>query len=210
MADADDIAVLDGRQRLIRTALVLFADRGVNSVSVRDIAKASAVSIGLINHHFGSKDGLRVAVDEYFMQQFEEGIGEAIERRGENLDDYSNWLDDWIARHKKDWPTTVKYFRRAMLEESEWGESLFSRFYALIQSWVTKSDANGDIADDVDRLWLPFLIMFLELGTMLLDPYIERAIGQSGFETELWRRRHRAYTMMITRGIAPQVQPAKR
>jgi len=47
----------DGRQRLLRTAFRLFGERGFDSVSVREIAAASSVSIGLIKHHFGSKEG---------------------------------------------------------------------------------------------------------------------------------------------------------
>ena len=64
----------DGRERLVRTAFVLFAEKGFDSVTVRDIAAASSVSVGLINHHFGSKDGLREAVDEFFIAQFEDAI----------------------------------------------------------------------------------------------------------------------------------------
>ena len=92
------------------------------------------------------------------------------------------------------------------MEESDWGASLFQRFYEFVQATVTRMDAAGGIRPDVDRLWLPFLIMYLEMGTLLLDPYITRIIGKSGFEPDLWRRRYRAYLDMINRGIAPQPQ----
>jgi hypothetical protein len=46
--------------------------------------------------------------------------------------------------------------------------------------------------------------MYLDLGTLLLDPYIERVLGKSGFDRELWRRRHRAYTDLIWRGTRPE------
>jgi hypothetical protein len=75
-----------------------------------------------------------------------------------------------------------------------------------VQSWVVKADAHGDIRPDVDRLWLPLLIIFLELGTTLLDPYIRRVLGRSRLDGQLWRRLHRAYTSLILRGIAPPRQ----
>jgi hypothetical protein len=65
-------------------------------------------------------------------------------------------------------------------------------------------DVDGQIAPDVDRLWLPFLWMYMEIGTMVFDPYIKRALGKSGYDRELWRRRHRAYMSLIRRGVAPR------
>ena len=204
MADDTDREQPEGRQKLIRTALALFAEKGFDSVTVRDIASACGVSVGLISHHFGSKEGLREAVDKYFIQQFEETLYARPPTSGDGRGSFAEWMDDWVARHQADWPVTVAYFRRAVLEESDWGASLFQRFYEFVQATVTRMDAAGGIRPDVDRLWLPFLIMYLEMGTLLLDPYITRIIGKSGFEPDLWRRRYRAYMDMINRGIGPR------
>jgi AcrR family transcriptional regulator len=193
----------NGRERLIATALRMFAERGFDAVSVRDIAKASGVSIGLIRHHFGSKEGLREAVDQEFMRQFEEGIAQAAERWLENLEDYGAWLDAATAGGVRNWHVSRQYFRRALLEESDWGAALFQRFYELVKQWVEKTDARGAIAEDVDRQWLPYLIMFLELGGVLLDPHMRRIIGRSSFSRDLWRSQHRAYTSLIRHGIEP-------
>lgn len=204
MANAAETEGLDGRERLVRTAFVLFAEKGFDSVTVRDIAAASSVSVGLINHHFGSKDGLREAVDEYFMSRFEDAIEGAAPPPEATAEGYAVLIDQWIARHESEWPTIVAYFRRALLEESDWGFSLFQRFYGFVQATVMRMDADGAIGPDVDRLWLPFLMMYLELGTMVFDPYIKRVLGRSGYDRELWRRRHRAYMALIRRGAAPR------
>ncbi|MBL8772988.1 MAG: TetR/AcrR family transcriptional regulator [Phenylobacterium sp.] len=194
-----------GRDRLVREAFVLFAEKGFDSVTVRDIAAASGVSVGLINHHFGSKDGLREAVDEFFIAQFEDAItGAAAHPEATTPEDHAKIIDGWIARHEKDWPTIVAYFRRALLEESDWGFSVFQRFYGFVQSSVMRMDAAGQLAPDVDRLWLPFLMMYLELGTMVFDPYVKRVLGRSGYERDLWQRRHRAYMTLIRRGSSPK------
>jgi len=192
----------DGRQKLIKASMVLFAERGFDGVTVRDIAKASGVSIGLVTHHFGSKEGLRAAVDEYFMEQFRESLSDEAPRF-ENLEAFSAWIDNWNARHSQEWRTTGKYLTRALLDGSEWGAELFARYYEFVQSWIVRADARGEIRSDVDRLWLPFLIIFLELGTTLLDPYVRTILGRSGFDDDLWRRQHRAYTSLIFRGISP-------
>ena len=206
LALANDVAgeFLDGRERLIRQAFILFAEKGFDSVTVRDLASASSVSVGLINHHFGSKEGLREAVDVYFIAQFEDALKGAAPEQVNTPEDHAVIIDHWIERHEKEWPTIVAYFRRALLEESDWGYSLFERFYGFVQTSVTRLDADGQIAPDVDRLWLPLLWLYMEIGTMIFDPYIKRLVGKSGYDRELWGRRHRAYMSLIRRGIAPE------
>jgi AcrR family transcriptional regulator len=55
------------RQRIIQSAQTLFAARGFEGVSLRDIAADSGVTHGLIRHHFGSKENIwRAVVDTAF------------------------------------------------------------------------------------------------------------------------------------------------
>src|SRR5262245_7093531 len=53
-ADAED----GTRDRILRTAERLFAERGFNGVSVRELAAAAQVNIASIGYHFESKEGL--------------------------------------------------------------------------------------------------------------------------------------------------------
>ncbi|MFG1605290.1 helix-turn-helix domain-containing protein [Actinoplanes sp. NPDC049265] len=63
---------LTARARIRDAAIELFAERGVAAATVRDIADRAGVSSGLLRHHFGSKDGLREACDEYAMGKMTE------------------------------------------------------------------------------------------------------------------------------------------
>ncbi|MGF6883300.1 AcrR family transcriptional regulator [Nocardia sp. GAS34] len=54
---------LNTRARIRDAATTLFGGQGFG-VGVRAIAAAAGVSPGLVNHHFGSKDGLRQACDD--------------------------------------------------------------------------------------------------------------------------------------------------
>ncbi len=58
---ADD---LTSRARIRDAALHEFGERGFEGATIRGIAEAAGVSPGLVQHHFGSKDGLRRACDE--------------------------------------------------------------------------------------------------------------------------------------------------
>src|SRR4051812_24156719 len=55
-------ASADTRQRLVDSAATLFADRGFENVTVREICKASNANVAAINYHFGDKAGLYRAV----------------------------------------------------------------------------------------------------------------------------------------------------
>lgn len=50
------------RLTLLDTAERLFAERGIDGTSVRDITKAAAANVSAVNYHFGGKDGLVEAV----------------------------------------------------------------------------------------------------------------------------------------------------
>lgn len=203
---AQVVELSSGKVRLIKVAMALFADRGFDGVTVRDISTAADVSVGLINHHFGSKEGLREAVDRYFIAQFEEVLFEQPVSFGADsaIDNVTDRTEAWIARHIDDWDLTKAYMRRALLEGSDWGAGLFERFYQVQRTAIDRMDADGLVRADVDRLWLPLLIVYMELGTLLLEPLVERVLGKSGFDRALWRRRHRAYADLVFRGVRPE------
>ena len=46
------------RQRILKAAVRLFADRGYEATSIRTIAARANVNQAAINYHFKSKDGL--------------------------------------------------------------------------------------------------------------------------------------------------------
>lgn len=196
------VEAASGKQRILLIAMELFAERGFDGVTVRDIAAKADVSVGLINHHYGSKEGLRQAVDEHFIRQFERFYGEGSTRVEDRQGrDFIRSVDEWVSEIAEEWPVFSSYFRRALLEENEWGAALFERYFDIVRSSLDRIDAQGRIRPEVDRLWLPFLFIFLETGTLLMDPYIRRILGRSGFEPDLWRRRYRAYSDLIARGI---------
>jgi AcrR family transcriptional regulator len=46
------------RERLLRTAARLFAERGFKKVTVRDICRTARANVAAVNYHFGDKAGL--------------------------------------------------------------------------------------------------------------------------------------------------------
>ena len=48
----------DSRERVLKAAAQLFADRGFKKVTVRDICRGARANVAAVNYHFGDKGGL--------------------------------------------------------------------------------------------------------------------------------------------------------
>jgi AcrR family transcriptional regulator len=74
---------LSTRFRLLATARSVFAQRGFDGASVREITGTAGVNLGAITYHFGSKQGLYDAVMEEAFRPLLEGLARAPERADE-------------------------------------------------------------------------------------------------------------------------------
>ena len=104
-------------------ALRLFAARGPDAVTVRQIAAAAGVSPALIVHHFGSKDGLREAVDHHVLDLFEAMLAEMTAEDAPDLYDpaATGSLAEAIVGHLPPGSPVPAYLRRLLLSDGDAG-----------------------------------------------------------------------------------------
>lgn len=89
------------RGELVAAARALFAERGVDAVSTRDIAAAAGVAHGLVRHHFGSKAGVWHAVVDAADAEFAAALiplANAVEGGGRDVADFVAGFVDACAR----------------------------------------------------------------------------------------------------------------
>src|SRR5690348_3564750 len=55
----------DKKQHIIDAAIPLFAEKGFEGCSIRDLAARAEVNVAMINYYFGSKDNLFVEMVAY-------------------------------------------------------------------------------------------------------------------------------------------------
>src|SRR5262245_24079829 len=72
---------LTARARIRAAALAQFAEHGYERSTIRGIAAAAGVSLGLVRHHFGSKEALREAVDAHVRAEIRR-VSDAIREAG--------------------------------------------------------------------------------------------------------------------------------
>ena len=142
-------------------ALRLFAAHGPDAVTVRQIAAAAGVSPALVVHHFGSKEGLREAVDQHVLGLFEALIGEMTAEGAPDLYDpaATGSLAEAIVRHLPPGSPVPGYLRRLLLADGAAGRQLFRRLYqmstALMDSLVRAglADPGADPASGSASCW---------------------------------------------------------
>ena len=85
-------ADLTAAARIRDAAIEQFGQHGFG-VGLRTIAEAAGVSAALVIHHFGSKDGLRKACDDYVAEEIRSSKSEAMQ---------SNDPATWFAADGRD------------------------------------------------------------------------------------------------------------
>lgn len=75
------------RTKLIETALHLFAEKGVDNTSIKDIAREAGVAQGLLYHYFAGKDDLlwRVLETDTFLPHLQQALSAEDTRAAEDV-----------------------------------------------------------------------------------------------------------------------------
>lgn len=127
---------LTGRARLREAALELFAERGFEATSTRAVAAAAGLSPALVTRHFGSKQGLRAAVDAYVLDRIAEQL-----RAVDPAADLMASLGSASANVFGSDPVLRGYLRHVLLEGSAASAELFGRLLSGARAEVDRLSA---------------------------------------------------------------------
>jgi TetR/AcrR family transcriptional regulator, regulator of cefoperazone and chloramphenicol sensitivity len=161
---------LTARARIRDAALTQFADRGIARSTVRDIAAAAGVSSGLLRHHFGSKEGLRDACDEFALAQ--------VAALGLQLAETSR-----LGRVTPDTIRLQRYLIQSMMDGSPTAMAMFDRALSYGEQWLAST---GFEVDD-PRAFLAVLSV-MKMSVFVLRDLLTHALGQSVDEPAGWTR----------------------
>ncbi|MBR8744884.1 TetR/AcrR family transcriptional regulator [Nocardiopsis sp. MG754419] len=194
-------ADLTARARIRLAALGLFARQGFAGTSLRAIAAEAGVSHALVRHHYGSKEGLRAAVDEDVLDTFDTALdGMGVQEAGTlaELGAASAHLfgSDQVRR---------EYLRRSLLEGGEISARLFAR---LLEGARDRLVALGGEVEGPAGRWAPYQVLFLILGPLVLEPVMAPGLPAPVFDPEVVAERSRAHQELIARGLlgAPRTE----
>ena len=162
---------LTARARIRDAAIRLFAERGIDGATIRDIAQEADVSSGLLRHHFGSKEGLRDACDEYALHE--------LTSLGIQFGDMSAVF----ARISTGTLLLQRYILQSTLDGSPTGNALFDKMIVWGEQWV---DATGIKVPDT-RAYVA-LLSVMKMSMFTMRGQLSRVLGEDVGEPDGWLR----------------------
>ncbi len=170
---------LTAKATIRNTALRLFADRGPDAVTVREVAAAAGVSPALVMHHFGSKAGLREAVDEHVAHSFDavldaltdDGLGDALTGGGSR-----SLAEAFVAGFPPGSPLP-DYLRRLLLTNDATGDRVFAHWFAEGERVLAGLEAAGVARPSHDRKVRAAFLLVNDVAAILLARHITQVCG---------------------------------
>jgi len=187
--------------RIRNAALEGFASRGTAATSIRDVAAAAGVSPGLVQHHFGTKAGLRDAVNEYVIAVAVETFHSLV-RNGDSGEAWAA-MGDTTTAWVRDNVIALRYLARALAE----GDADASRIFdALVEiahtSWLVPLADRGTLHADADDDWAAIHAIVFNLACVLFETAISRHLPGPFFSPEQLRRWNAATTALYRNGLS--------
>lgn len=127
------------RSRIVEVALGLFARRGVDGVSIAEIAVGAGVSKANVMHHFGTKDRLYAACLDVIDGHLHRAVDAAVENG-----DLEAALAAWASAHPEDVRVMAYGLLRLPERDGRWA---LSAPVARMIDLVGGPDALGAVID---------------------------------------------------------------
>lgn len=212
---------LEARNRLLHTALALFADRGFARTSTREIAQAAGTNIAAIAYYFGDKAGLYAAT---FNEPMGGSVGDLValvDAPGlETSAILHAFFDAYVTplKHGETARQCMRLHMREMVEPTgHWAEEVERDIRGPHEAMVRLLCRHLGLAhadDDVHRLALAIVGLAIQLFVMQdAIGTLRPALLDSAGAVDAWSRRLHGYAMALVdteaarRRTTPEARP---
>ena len=161
---------LTTKARIRDAALARFPRDGFGATTIRAIAADTGVSPGLVVHHFGSKDGLREACDEYVVAKFRETKLAAMQ-------DGNMFNPGFAAGAYMMAEPLLRYFGWALARGHPAADDLFDEMLREAIAISRVAIDKGMIKDSPDIETRTAVQMAMQLGMAVMHAHLERNLG---------------------------------
>ncbi|OBB98219.1 TetR/AcrR family transcriptional regulator [Mycobacterium sp. 852002-40037_SCH5390672] len=167
------------RARIRDEALRLFAERGPDAVTLRDIATAAGVSAALLIRHYGSKDGLVDIVDNHVVTTFEVLLTRMTEQTAAvGLEPAAvPSLLDGLATYLPPDSAIPAYLGRLLITGGRAGSTLFDRLFRISQATLDAMVAAGTASPGADAEVRAAFLLVNDLAVLTLRPRLTEVLG---------------------------------
>lgn len=157
------------RARIRDAAIVRFAEHGMAAANLKDIAADAGVSTPLVLHHFGSKDGLRAACDEYVASVIKEQKTRAM-AAGKSLDPFQ------AVRQAYEGRPIIRYMARAVADGSPHVDRLIDEMVEDSLVYMAEGVDKGLLKPAENPRERAALLCLWQLGALVLHEHVKRLL----------------------------------
>jgi len=187
--------------RIRVAALEGFASDGIASTSIRDVAAVAGVSPGLVQHHFGTKAGLRDAVNEYVIavavETFQNLVGD-----GEDAEVWAT-MGDTVTAWVRDNAVSLRYVARALVEGDAEASRIFDVLVEIARTnWLAPLARKGALDPEVDEVWAAMHVIVFNLASVLFESEIDRHLPAPFLSPGELQRWNAVTTGLYRRGLS--------
>ena len=161
---------LELRERLFRSALDLFAQKGFAETTVEDITEAADVGKGTFFNYFPSKDHILLAFGEMQLAKLSDAVAEARHSPAPLLQ-YLRSLSTRMTEEPMRNPAIVRALLLGYLSSTPVREALLDmqkRVLALHSEMIELGQQRGEVRDDLPAVELAQVFRQTIFGTLLM------------------------------------------
>jgi AcrR family transcriptional regulator len=162
--------------RIRAAALKTFATEGISASSLRSVAAAAGVSIGLVQHHFGTKAGLVAAVNDDVLTIVADAV--SAQPLPPPPADIVGELGHRVTSIMTNHPEVVDYLARAFVDGGDLADTIFDGLVAITTGQWEHIAEHGLLRPGIDRTWAALHPLVLVIGTVILRKQIDRQLPE--------------------------------
>ncbi|MFC9977813.1 TetR/AcrR family transcriptional regulator [Spirillospora sp. NPDC127200] len=171
---------LTARARIRDAALLQFAELGVSGATIRGIADAAGVSPGLVQHHFGTKEALRQACDDYAI--------EAIRQTKQKALDGGMGDPGFLSVAMNTALPIQRYVARALVDGSPAAAQLFDDAVAFSEDILGRGAPGMRKPTTSDLHGYAAVVTAMNFGLIVLHEHLSRVLGANTLTREGYPR----------------------
>lgn len=175
----------DIRERLFRSALALFAQKGFAETTVEDITEAADVGKGTFFNYFPSKDHILLAFGEMQLSKLESAV-ELARGSGEPMPEFLRSLGVRMTQEPTRNPAIIRALLQAYLSTTPVRAAMMDlqrRVHALHTQMIQLGQDRGEIRNDLPASEIAHVFRQTIFGTLLIWSLYGDATLHSRIET---------------------------
>jgi len=191
---------LTASARIRGAAMRLFAERGFDATSIRDVAAEAGVSSSLVVHHFKTKAQLKAATDARLIAVLTEMLAELPTGEAADFGETAGSMTEKL----RDEPDLMGYLRRMLVDGGEAATGLFTGLVEATVAELAAQEAAGVVLPSADARTRAVFLIVNDLGAIVLRDLVQHAIGVDPLSPVGLRQWGAVVMDVYTRGVYAQ------